>query len=106
MTRFIRVWLPVIICLGGIAALIIEPNINGLEGAAMIVGAGLSVWLFNWLFRVGVEGDKERDQEDEARAFFDRHGVWPDEVPPGVDLDAPAPPQRPSDPHRRTPRQT
>ena len=104
MTTFIRIWLPVIICLGGIAALIIEPNINGLEGAAMIVGAGLSVWLFNWLFRVGVAGDRERDEEDAARAFFDRHGVWPDEVPDGVDLDAeppaPAPARRP-DPHRR-----
>ena len=103
MTTFIRIWLPVIICLGGVAAILIEPNINGLEGAAMIIGAGLSVWLFNWLFRVGVAGDLERDDEDAARAFFDRHGVWPDEVPEGVDLDArPATsaPERRPDPHR------
>ena len=27
----------------------------------MIIGAGLSVWLLNLLFRVGVSGDRERD---------------------------------------------
>jgi hypothetical protein len=31
------------------------------------------------LFRIGVEGDKERDREDAARRFFDEHGRWPDE---------------------------
>jgi hypothetical protein len=45
----------------------------------MIVGAGLSVWLLNLLYRVGVSGDRERHTEDEAREYFDRHGHWPDE---------------------------
>jgi hypothetical protein len=31
------------------------------------------------LFRIGVEGDKDRDREDAARAYFDEHGHWPDE---------------------------
>ena len=78
--RFVRVGLPVLICLGGIVAIAIEPNRNGLEGAILIVSAGLSVGLLNWLYRVGVAGERERDDEDEAREFFDRHGVWPDEV--------------------------
>ena len=43
----------------------------------------------NVLFRIGVEGDKERDREDEARRFFDEHGRWPDE-PEGAE------PYRPS----------
>ena len=80
--RFVRFGLPVLICVGGLVAIAIEPNKNGLEGGVLIVSAGLSVLLLNWLYRVGVAGEHERDQEDEARAFFDRHGVWPDELPP------------------------
>ena len=82
MMRLVRFGLPVLICLGGVFAIAIEPNKNGLEGGLLIVSAGLSVWLLNWLYRVGVAGERERDEEDEARAFFDRHGVWPDEVSP------------------------
>ena len=82
MMRFVRYALPVLICLVGIVFIAIEPNRNGLEGAILIVSAGLSVALLNWLYRVGVAGESERDDEDEARAFFDRHGVWPDEVSP------------------------
>jgi hypothetical protein len=26
--------------------------------------------------------DLQRQREDEARAFFDEHGHWPDEAPP------------------------
>lgn len=78
--RFVRFGLPVLICLGGLVALAVEPNRNGLEGGILIVSAGLSTLLLNWLYRVGVAGERERDEEDEARAFFDRHGVWPDEV--------------------------
>jgi hypothetical protein len=36
------------------------------------------VLLLNVLYRIGVQGDKERDREDEARAYFDKHGRWPD----------------------------
>jgi hypothetical protein len=27
---------------------------------------------------MGVEGDKERDREQAAREYFDKHGRWPD----------------------------
>ena len=55
---------------------------TGVEGGALIIGAGLSVWLLNVIFRVGVRGERERDAEDEARDFYDAHGHWPDEAPP------------------------
>ena len=80
MMRFVRIGLPLLICLGGGVAIAIEPNRNGLEGGILIVSAGLSVWLPNWLYRIGVSGERERDEEDDARDFFDRHGVWPDEI--------------------------
>jgi hypothetical protein len=52
------------------------------EGWAMCVGAGLSVLLLNWLFRLGAQGDLERHDEEAARDFYSAHGHWPDEPPP------------------------
>jgi hypothetical protein len=80
MTLFVRWILPIAICIAGIVMMIAAPDIS--EAGAMVVGAGLSVWLLNVLYRVGVKGDRERATEDEARDFFDRHGHWPDEPPP------------------------
>jgi hypothetical protein len=80
---FVRVWLPVAILLAGLALIVVRGgDETSIEGAAAIWGAGLSVALLNWLYRVGVSGDRDRVREDEARAYFDRHGRWPDELPP------------------------
>ena len=80
--RLVRWWLPgVIIAVGAImllVALLEQSDIWG-EGGALMVSAGLSVWLLNVLHRVGVRGDVERDREAEARTYFDEHGRWPDE---------------------------
>lgn len=45
----------------------------------MAAGGGLAVLLLNLLYRVGVSGDREREEEERAREYFDEHGVWPDE---------------------------
>jgi hypothetical protein len=103
--RWVRLWLPLGIIAGGIAVIVATGgSVEGWEGGAAIVGAGLSVWLLNFFFRVGVKGDAERDTEDAARDFFTEHGYWPDEAPPAPE--APPPPAhrapRP-DPHARHP---
>ena len=46
---------------------------------AGLTGAGLAVLLIGFLFRIGAQGDAERDREEEARAYFSKHGKWPDE---------------------------
>jgi hypothetical protein len=51
----------------------------GLAAGAMFISAATAVLLLNVLFRIGVEGDKDRDREEAARRFFDEHGRWPDE---------------------------
>ncbi|HWI74403.1 MAG TPA: hypothetical protein VNT55_20755 [Baekduia sp.] len=33
-----------------------------------------------WIVYVMRDGDKDRVDEDRARAFFDEHGHWPDET--------------------------
>jgi hypothetical protein len=68
--------------LGGIVLLVISPSGLGTEGFGMAVGGGLAVLLLNLLYRVGVSGDQERDREEQARIYFDEHGVWPDEAEP------------------------
>jgi hypothetical protein len=52
---------------------------GSVAAGAMFISASTAVLLLNFLFRIGVEGDKERDREDAARRFFDEHGRWPDE---------------------------
>jgi hypothetical protein len=84
MMRAVRVWLPLAILLAGVVLVIVRGgDETSIEGAAALWGAGLSVALLNWLHRMGVTGDRSRDDEDAARAYFDRHGHWPDEGPSG-----------------------
>lgn len=50
--------------------------------AGVIVSAtagGVGIAAGDVRYRIGVEGDKERDTEQSARDFFDEHGHWPDE---------------------------
>ena len=54
---------------------------GGVAAGAMFISAATAVLLLNLLFRIGMEGDKDRDREDAARAYFDEHGHWPDERP-------------------------
>jgi hypothetical protein len=50
----------------------------GLAAGALFFSAASAILLLNVLHRIGVEGDKERDLEEAARAYFDQHGRWPD----------------------------
>lgn len=75
----VRYALPAVIILAGVLALIFSDALTGLEGFAMGLGVGLSVLLLNVLYRFGVKGDLERDDEEAARVYFDEHGRWPDE---------------------------
>jgi hypothetical protein len=78
----VRWVLPGVVLLAGVLLVALNPTLNGAEGWAMLTGAGLSILLLNGLYRIGVQGDEERDREEEARVFMDEHGYWPDEEPP------------------------
>ncbi len=76
----IRYLLPLAIFLLGCGLLIIDGGgKTGWEGFFMATGAALSVLLLNGLFRLGAQGDRERDAEAAAREHMARTGHWPDE---------------------------
>jgi hypothetical protein len=76
----VRYVLPLGIFLLGIALLIVDGGgKTGWEGFFMAAGAALAVLLLNVLFRLGAEGDREREAEEAAREHFARTGRWPDE---------------------------
>jgi hypothetical protein len=77
----VRYGLGAIMIIGGVVMLVISPAGLGVDGFAMAVGGGLSVILINVLFRLGISSESDRAEEEQARAYFDAHGEWPEEKP-------------------------
>ena len=73
----IRYGIPVALLAAGVVVTATAGGV-GLAAGALFFSAGSAVLLLNVLYRIGVEGDKERDREEEAREYFDQHGRWPD----------------------------
>jgi hypothetical protein len=81
-TLFVRWGIGGILIVVGIVLFAFNVDGFGVDGFALGAGAGGSVIMINWLFRVGVTGDKDREREEAARRFLEVHGYWPDERPP------------------------
>jgi hypothetical protein len=79
MVSWVRYGIPAVFVLAGLLCLLFAPGNLAVEGWALFTGAGLSVLLLNVLYRMGAQGDTERDREEEARAHFAEHGSWPGE---------------------------
>jgi uncharacterized membrane protein YhiD involved in acid resistance len=78
-----RVWLPIAIGVAGVAGIVIGHGHTPAAGAGVgLVIVAIVVWMLNWMYRMSIESNRERDQEEEAREYFDRTGRWPDEDAP------------------------
>ena len=77
----VRYGIGIVMVLGGIVLLVTSPADTGADGFAMAVGGGLSVLMINFLYRLSVSSELDRRKEEEARAYFDEHGEWPEEEP-------------------------
>ncbi|MGZ4191431.1 MAG: hypothetical protein ACXVRW_03145 [Solirubrobacteraceae bacterium] len=77
----IRYGLGALMVIGGVAMLVISPGGLGFDGFGMAAGGGLSVVLFNVLFRLGLSSEADREEEEQARVYFDEHGEWPEDKP-------------------------
>lgn len=80
--KVVRYGIGGVMVVAGIVLLILNPGGFGVDGFALSVGGGLSVLMINWLFRLGVSSDLEREDEERARQYLEEHGHWPDEEPP------------------------
>ena len=74
----IRYGIPLVLLIAGTIITATAGRV-GIAAGALFFSAASAVLLLNVLYRIGVEGDKERDREADARDFFDKHGRWPDE---------------------------
>jgi hypothetical protein len=74
----VRYGIPAVLFIAGMVVWATCGNV-GIAAGAMFISAATAVLLLNVLFRIGMEGDKARDKEEDARRFFDEHGRWPDE---------------------------
>jgi uncharacterized membrane protein len=77
-----RVWLPIGIAVAGLIAILVgHGDTNSVWAAAgvSLILVALIVWMINWLFRIGVQSNRDREGEERAREYFDRHGRWPGE---------------------------
>jgi uncharacterized membrane protein YoaK (UPF0700 family) len=72
--KVVRYGIPLALLIAGV---VVGAATGSVAGAALFLSAASAVLLLNVLYRIGAEGDKDRDREEEARAYFDRHGRWP-----------------------------
>jgi hypothetical protein len=74
----VRYGIPLLLLIAGVVVSATAGSV-GIAAGALFFSAASAVLLLNVLYRIGVQGDRERDTEQEARDFFDEHGRWPDE---------------------------
>jgi ABC-type uncharacterized transport system permease subunit len=83
-----RVWLPLAIAAAGVVLIVLGHGRVSTKGdtQSLLSGGGVAlllvaliVWMVNWMFRMSVESNRDREQEERNRDYFDLHGRWPDE---------------------------
>ena len=75
----VRYGLPVLLVIVGVVFLAVGGSAPTAAGVMFIGCAGVVI-VANVLFRIGAGGDADRQREEAARRYFDRHGHWPDEA--------------------------
>ncbi len=76
----VRYVVPAAIALTGVVVTFAASDSDvGIWIGAMFIGAAIAVFLLNFFYRLSVSGASDRDREQAARDYFDRHGHWPDE---------------------------
>jgi hypothetical protein len=73
----VRYALPAAIVLTGLVLTIAGGNDTVVGAGIALTGVGMLVALLNVLMRLGISSSRDREREEEARRFYDRHGRWP-----------------------------
>jgi ABC-type transport system involved in cytochrome bd biosynthesis fused ATPase/permease subunit len=76
----LRVLLPLGLAVAGVVAIVIGHAKTAVAGAGVVLlGIAVMVWMLNWLFRMSLDSNRDREREEEARDYYTRTGHWPDE---------------------------
>jgi len=86
-----RYWLPGAIALVGVVLIVIghaaysestgSHSLESATGVALLLVA-LIVWMINWMYRLSIRSNVEREDEERARDHFSRTGRWPEDEDP------------------------
>ena len=73
----VRYGLPAAIVLAGLVLTVVGQSDSAVGAGVVLIGVGLLVALMGALMRLGIASNRDREREEEARRYFDRHGRWP-----------------------------
>jgi protein-S-isoprenylcysteine O-methyltransferase Ste14 len=86
-----RYWLPGAIAVIGVVLIVLghaaysystsSHSLESATGVAVLIVAVI-VWMINWMYRLSISSNNEREEEEEAREHFDRTGRWPEDEEP------------------------
>jgi hypothetical protein len=57
-------------------------SLESATGVALLIVAVI-VWMINWMYRLSVRSNIEREEEEQARRHFSQTGRWPEDEEPG-----------------------
>lgn len=73
----VRYALPAVIALTGLVLTIVGGSDTVVAAGVALIGVGMLVALLNLLMRLGIASSRDREREENARRYYDRHGRWP-----------------------------
>lgn len=76
----VRFGLPAALLITGVALVVGAESDETTGMGVTLSGLAFLVLLLNVLMRAGIRSQRDREREENARRYFDRHGRWP---PPG-----------------------
>jgi protein-S-isoprenylcysteine O-methyltransferase Ste14 len=89
--HFMRYWLPGGIAVVGLVLIVLghaaysaSTGAHSLESATGVglLLVALMVWMINWMYRLSIRSNIEREEEEEAREYYSRTGRWPEDEDP------------------------
>jgi hypothetical protein len=76
---FVRYGLPLALALAGVVLIVFAYTSEADAAGITLIGVGALVSIANSFMRLSESSNRDREAEEEARRYFDRHGHWPDE---------------------------
>ena len=77
MTRAVRIGAPAALVVAGLVLVFLVGSRAAEAAGYTLLGSAALLVLSVIIFRAGLSSTADRDREEEARVFYDRHGRWP-----------------------------